>query len=103
MIRSKSDPKLLCVFIMTSCNTFCFEMIFALVEILFLVWCFGASCFLGILNYVLQTMIRSKVLRIMIDIWYVLNELHDYKDVSRYYLSSILLRGSLNLNIAFHF
>lgn len=47
IISTKSGPQLLCVFIGIACTTFCFEVTFALVEILFLVWCFSESCFLG--------------------------------------------------------
>lgn len=74
IISTKPGPKLLSVFIMVFNNTFCFEIIFVLVEWnSFLVWCFSESCILDIFFYVLQSMIRWKVLRM---IWCLAHSRH---------------------------
>lgn len=63
---AKSSPELLCVFMMIFSKAFLFWNYICIgwsSFFLFLFWCFSESCFLCILNYVLQTVIRWKLLR----------------------------------------
>jgi len=100
IIDTKSGPELFSVFIMISYNTFCFEVIFALVEIIFLVWCLTEP-----VSLVFSIMYCKIWLGVgywgshgawhKVGTQYFVDELNDCKEVARYYISYVLLRGGL--------